>query len=50
MSDKDAIAYFNKTYVATDIFPREFAERQYETAEYILESIRAYLNEKQVLG
>ncbi len=72
---KDAIAYFNKTYVATDIFPRELgkrlgrikmvreesdysdfyvaseedAVRQYETAEYILESIRVYLNNKQVL-
>ncbi len=72
---KDAIAYFNKTYVATDIFPRELgkrlgrikmvreesdysdfyvaseedAVRQYETAEYILESIKAYLNDKQVL-
>ena len=72
---KDAIAYFNKTYVATNIFPRELgkrlgrikmvreesdysdfyiaseedAVRQYETAEYILESIKAYLNDKQVL-
>lgn len=45
MSDKDAIAYFNKTYVASE----EDAVRQYETAEYILESIKAYLNDKQVL-
>ncbi len=27
MSDKDAIAYFNKTYVATDIFSRELGKR-----------------------
>lgn len=72
---KDAIAYFNKTYVAIDIFPRELGKRlgrikmmreesdysdffvaseedatkQYKTAEYILETVRAYLNEKQVL-
>lgn len=26
-SDVDAIAYFNKTYVATDIFPRELGKR-----------------------
>ncbi len=71
---KDAIAYFNKTYVATDIFPRELgkrlgrikmireesdysdffvaseedAKRQYETAEYILEAVNAYLNEKKI--
>jgi len=71
---KDAIAYFNKTYVATDIFPRELgkrlgrikmireesdysdffvaseedAKRQYETAEYILEAVSAYLKEKKI--
>lgn len=72
---KDVIAYFNKTYVATDIFPRELGKRvgrikmmreesdysdffvaskedaakQYEMAEYILKTVRGYLNQKQVL-
>lgn len=71
---KDAIAYFNKTYVANDIFPRELGKRlgrikmvreesdysdffiaseedatkQYETAEYIMETVRSYLNKKKV--
>lgn len=71
---KDAIAYFNKTYVANDIFPRELGKRlgrikmvreesdysdffiaseedatkQYETAKYIVETVRTYLNEKKV--
>lgn len=71
---KDAVAYFNKNYVATDIFPRELgkrlgrikmireesdysdffvasledAQKQYETAEYIVNSVEAYLKEKNV--
>lgn len=36
---------YSDFYVASE----EDAVRQYETAEYILESIKAYLNEKQVL-
>lgn len=72
---KDVIAYFNKTYVATDVFSRELgkrlgrlkmireesdysdfftaskeeAENQYETAEYVLISVRRYLREKNIL-
>lgn len=73
---KDAIAYFNKNYVATEIFPRELgkrlgrikmlreesdysdfftvssvdAEKQYETAEYIVTLVEAYLKEQGVLN
>lgn len=69
---KDAVAYFNKTYVASGIFPRELGKRlgrvkmlreesdysdffiaseedarkQYETAEYIVHAVEAYLNNK----
>lgn len=72
---KDVVAYFNKTYVASDVFPRELGKRlgrikmmreesdysdffiaseedaikQYETAEYIVESVIEYLKEKKVL-
>lgn len=72
---KDAVAYFNKTYVATDVFPRELgrrlgrikmmreesdysdffvvseedAKKQYETAEYILETVKVYLSERDIL-
>ena len=37
---KDAVAYFNKTYVATDIFPREIGKKlgrlkqERETSDY----------------
>lgn len=73
---KDAVAYFNKTYVATDVFPRELgrrlgrikmmreesdysdffvaseedAKKQYETAEYILETVKVYLSERDILS
>lgn len=72
---KDAVAYFNKNYVATDVFPRELgkrlgrikmireesdysdffvasledAQKQYETAEYIVDSVETYLKERDVL-
>lgn len=71
---KDAVAYFNKTYVATGVFPRELgkklgrikmlreesdysdffiaseedARRQYETAEYIMNSVEEYLKRKEI--
>ena len=71
---KDAIAYFNKIYVANDIFPRELGKRlgrikmvreesdysdffiaseedatkQYAAAQYIVETVRIYLNERKV--
>lgn len=71
---KDAIAYFNKTYVAGGVFPRELgkklgrikmlreesdysdffvasredAEKQYETAGYIVDMIKTFLKEKNV--
>lgn len=72
---KDAVAYFNKNYVATDVLPRELgkrlgrikmireesdysdffvasledAQKQYETAEYIVDSVETYLKERDVL-
>lgn len=72
---KDVVAYFNKNYVATDIFPRELgkrlgrikmireesdysdffvasiedAQKQYNTAEYVVDKVEAYLKERNVL-
>ena len=72
---KDAIAYFNKTYVATEIFPKELGKRlgrmkmmreesdysdffiasledaikQYDAAEYIVDSVEQYLKRKNIL-
>jgi uncharacterized protein (UPF0332 family) len=71
---KDAVAYFNQTYVATEIFPRETGKRlgrlkrkretsdyddfyvasydeaheQYESAEFIVLTIQAYLKERNI--
>lgn len=70
---KDAIAYFNKTYVANDIFSREFGKRlgrikmireesdysdffiaseeeavkQYQTASYVIDAVKSYLEERR---
>lgn len=71
---KDVVAYFNKEYVANNIFPRELgrrlgmlkqlreksdyddfyiaskeqADEQYNTAEYVIESIEKYLADKGI--
>lgn len=72
---KDAVAYFNKTYVATEIFPKELGKRlgrmkmmreesdysdffiaseedavkQYNAAEYIVDSVEQYLKRKNIV-
>ncbi len=72
---KDAVAYFNKNYVATGIFPKELgkrlgrikmvreesdysdffvasleeAQKQYETAGYIVNFVEIYLKNQKVL-
>lgn len=72
---KDVIAYFNKTYVAAGIFPRdvgkrlgrvkmireesdysdffiaseEEAKKQYDTAEFIVQEVKKYLADKNML-
>ncbi len=72
---KDAVAYFNKTYVATEIFPKELGKRlgrmkmmreesdysdffiaseedaikQYNAAEYIVDSVEQYLKQKNIV-
>lgn len=71
---KDVVAYFNKEYVANNIFPRELGRRlgmlkqlreksdyddfyiaskeqageQYNTAEYVIQSIEKYLADKGI--
>ena len=72
---KDAIGYFNKTYVATEVFSKELGKRlgrmkmlreesdyndffiaseedankQYESAEFIVVAIEQYLKDKGIL-
>ena len=51
---KDVMGYFNKEYVAKEVFPRDIASKekaneQFQTAELVISVVKKYLEKKSIL-